>query len=351
MIEFKPIKLNGVKPIEKAKVKPHDPIQEEKSDLLLVRSANQCLLDAHYRPVPEMLFGELWHEEEICILFADSNLGKSILAVQIADSISSGKPIPGFKLNAEKQTVLYFDFEMSDKQFEKRYSIDYKLHYIFDENFKRILINPNCTDFENFEQELFVSIEDAVGNTCAKILIIDNLTYLKTQSTDTAKEALPLMKELKKLARKYNLSILALAHTPKRSHSSPITMNDLAGSKQLSNFADSIFAIGPSSQDKSLRYIKQIKARATEVKYDSQNVLLCEIVMDYNRLQFQFRGFADEREHLRLQSDGELDALEQQIIELRNTQNLSYGKIAEALGTNKMKVKRVLDRNGFRDDS
>lgn len=343
MIEFKPIQA-GYK-------KEPEPLPAVKSDLLMIRSANQCLVDAHYRPVPQMLFGEFWHEEEICILFSDSNLGKSILAVQIADSISSGKQIPGFAFTAEKQIVLYFDFEMSDKQFEKRYSIDYKLHYIFDENFKRILINPNCTDFENFEQELFVSIEDAIAETGAKILIIDNLTYLKTQSTDTAKEALPLMKELKKLARKYGLSILALAHTPKRSHQNPITMNDLAGSKQLSNFADSIFAIGPSSLDKSLRYIKQIKARATEVKYDSQNVILCEIAMDYNRLQFQFRDFTDEREHLRIQSDSELDAMGQQIIELRNTRNLSYGKIAEALGTNKMKVKRVLDRNGYGEDS
>ncbi len=100
-----------------------------------------------------------------------------------------------------------------------------------------------------------------------------------------------------------------------------------------------------------MRYIKQIKARATEIKYDSQNVIVCEIAMDYNRLQFIFRDFADEREHLRIQADGELDILEQQIIELRNAQNLSYGKIAEALGTNKMKVKRVLYWNGFGDES
>ncbi len=100
-----------------------------------------------------------------------------------------------------------------------------------------------------------------------------------------------------------------------------------------------------------MRYVKQIKARTTEVKYNSQNVLICEIVMDYSLLLFQFRDFAEEREHLRLQSEGELDILEQQIIELRNTQNLSFGKIAESLGTNKMKVKRVLDRNGFGDDS
>lgn len=339
MIEFKPIKAGFKREVET--------LPKEKTALLVIRSANQCLVDAHNRPIPQMLFGELWHEEEICILFADSNLGKSILAVQIADSISSGKSIPGFTINAEKQTVLYFDFEMSDKQFEKRYSIEYKLHYIFDENFKRILINPDCTNFENFELQLFVSIEEAICETEAKILIIDNLTYLKTQSTDTAKEALPLMKELKKLARKYNLSILALAHTPKRSHQSPITMNDLAGSKQLSNFADSIFAIGPSSQDKSLRYIKQIKARATEVRYDSQNVILCEIAMDYNQLIFQFRDFADEKEHLRIHSDGEMDELEQQILDMKKNQGLSLGKIAESLGTNKMKVSRVLRKYGI----
>jgi DNA-directed RNA polymerase specialized sigma subunit len=61
--------------------------------------------------------------------------------------------------------------------------------------------------------------------------------------------------------------------------------------------------------------------------------------------------FSDERKHLRMETDGELDILEQQIIELRNAQNLSYGKIAEALGTNKMKAKRVLDWNGFGQDS
>lgn len=53
----------------------------------------------------------------------NTNLGKSILAVQIADSISEGESIRGFKLEAEKQKVLSFDFEMSDKQFEKRYQL------------------------------------------------------------------------------------------------------------------------------------------------------------------------------------------------------------------------------------
>ncbi|MGZ4053667.1 MAG: AAA family ATPase [Bacteroidia bacterium] len=318
---------------------------EETNHLLLVRSVNQCIDDAKSRPIPKMLFSEFWHEEELCILFADTNLGKSILAVQIANSISKGEAIRGFKLEAQKQVVMYFDFEMSDKQFEKRYSINYTNHYVFDNNFLRIEINPDCTNFNDFEKALFDAIENNIVLYDAKVLIIDNLTYLKTQATETAKEALPLMKRLKELKIKHNLSILALAHTPKRNLIMPITKNDLAGSKHLSNFADSIFAIGESCKDKSLRYLKQVKARATEVIFDSENTILCEISQPYNFLAFEFLDFGNEREHLKQLSEHEQTGLDASIISLKESDpHLSDREIARQLNTNPVKVGRVLKR-------
>lgn len=319
---------------------------EDVNNLLLVRSVNQCINDAKSRPIPKMLFSEFWHEEELCILFADTNLGKFILAVQIANSISKGEAIRGFKLEAQKQVVMYFDFEMSDKQFEKRYSINYEHHYIFDNNFLRIEINPDCTDFTDFEKALFEAIENNIVLYDAKILIIDNLTYLKTQATEMAKEALPLMKRLKELKIKHNLSILALAHTPKRNLIFPITKNDLAGSKHLSNFADSIFAIGESCKDKSLRYLKQLKARATEVIYDSENIIVAEISQQHNFLAFEFMDFSNEREHLKLPSENEQADLDAAILSLKASQpQLTDREIARQLNTNPVKVGRVLKRN------
>ena len=318
------------------------------TDFLKIRTVNECIMDAKNKPVPKMLFSEFWHEGELCILFADTNLGKSILAVQIADSISRGEPLRSFKLEAEKQKVLYFDFEMSDKQFEKRYSVNYENHYDFDPNFLRVEINPDCTTFEDFETALFNAVEKAITEYETKVLIIDNLTYLKTQATDTAKEALPLMKLLKELKLKYDLSILALAHTPKRNLSNPISINDLAGSKHLSNFTDSIFTIGASVKDKSLRYIKQIKARATEVIFDSENIIQCEISQPYNFLGFEFSGFSTEQEHLRPPSDNQKAELDSEIINLKQSEpSISNYEIAKRLNTNKMKVKRVLQRNGL----
>ncbi len=82
----------------------------EKVGMFTIMTANRTIQDAKLRPDPAPLWMTLWYEGEVCCLFSDSNLGKSIYATQIAADI------------AQKQKVLYFDFELSDKQFQLRYT-------------------------------------------------------------------------------------------------------------------------------------------------------------------------------------------------------------------------------------
>ncbi len=257
--------------------------------------------------------------------------------------------MPNFTLEAGKQTVLYFDFELSDKQFEARYSTrqdDYFTnHYAFDGNFKRGEINQNSfvpKSFKDFESYLNFSLEHEIAETGAKVLIVDNITYLKN-ATETAKDALPLMKELIRLKKKFNLSILALAHTSKRDLTRPLTVNDLQGSKMLSNFADSIFAIGESAKDKNLRYLKQIKARNTEIIYDAENVATCQVTKPDNFLMFEFLSFGSEREHLKALSENDKADLIQQVKNLSDSGE-SQRTIAEELGISPTSVNRYLKK-------
>jgi len=286
-------------------------------NLFNVMTANDWIKQAEKRPIPKMLFSEFWHEGEVCILYADTNLGKSILAVQIADSISRGIPIVGFKFEAKAQKVLYFDFELTDKQFQNRYSVDYQNPYKFNDNLLRIEIDPdsNIPGDMNFEDYLNLSLEQVIIETNAKIVIIDNITFLRTEN-EKAKDALPLMKQLKALKVKYNLSLLVLAHTPKRDLSKPITRNDLQGSKMLINFCDSAFAIGESSTTGSVRYIKMIKSRNTEIIYDAENVVECHICKPENFLKFEFLNFGKEIEHLRVQRENDKEELKSKIQQL-----------------------------------
>ena len=313
---------------------------KERKGLFIVKTASLWIEQAKSRPIPKMLFGEFWFENELCILFADTNLGKSILAVQISNSISKGEQIPGFKLEAQKQPILYFDFELSEKQFENRYSIDFEQHYSFDNNFKRVEMNPDSEIPKNFETFLNQSMEQCIIETGAKILIIDNLTYLKSEN-EKAKDALPLMKHLKALKNKYGLSILALAHTPKRDLSKAITRNDLQGSKMLINFCDSSFSIGESNTDKNLRYLKQIKQRNTEQIYDAENVCLCQIYKPSNFLLFEFVSFGKEWEYLKQHNDTDRENTIEKVKELRQ-QGKSQRAISAELGVSVGAVNKYL---------
>lgn len=329
---------------EAAKLLKRSNEAKENKGLFKVKTANEWIQQAKSRPIPKMLLSEFWFEGELCILFADTNLGKSILAVQICNSISLGININGFKLEAEKQPVLYCDFELSEKQFENRYSVNYLQHYQFDENFYRIEISPDAIIPNNtsFEDYLNNSLEQSIIETGAKILIIDNLTYLKSE-TEKAKDALPLMKHLKALKSKYGLSILALAHTPKRDLSKPITRNDLQGSKMLINFCDCSFSIGENHSDKHLRYLKQIKARSTEIVYDAENVCVCQIDKPLNFLLFEFLYYGNEREHLKQPTEKDIANLAESIVDLKQ-HGRSFREIGLELGITHMKAKRIYDR-------
>ena len=295
--------------------------------LFLIKSANQTIKEAALRPNPNALWLSLWYEGECCCLFADSNLGKSIYAVQIATQI------------AESQKVLYFDFELSDKQFQLRYTDAQGNLYQFPKNLYRVEINRDSLGAGDFEEAVITNLEEAAKQTNAKVFIIDNITYLSI-ATEKGDAAGSLMMRLMHLKRKYDLSLLILAHTPKRALSNPITQNDLAGSKKLYNFFDSVFAIGKSAKDSNLRYIKQLKVRFGSYEYDADNVIVSTIEKVGSFLQFINIGYATEMEHLKEMSEKDVSRQTEEIKQLFQ-QGKSIRDIANQLNISKSKVGRI----------
>jgi ATP/maltotriose-dependent transcriptional regulator MalT len=236
---------------------------------------------------------------------------------------------------------LYLDFELSDKQFENRCSQEYKNHYIFNSNFLRAELNTELElpkQFKNIEEYLCATLPDIITKNNATVLIVDNLTFLSSEN-EKAKDALLLMKALKKVSISNKISILVLAHTPKRDETKPINKNDVAGSKMLMNFCDSSFAIGNSSQDPSFRYIKQIKQRNTEHVYHSDNVAVCRLDKETNFLEFHFEDFDSEKEHLQNNSSISSNERDEQV-KLLVSEGLSNVKIADRLALSEGAIRK-----------
>ena len=300
----------------------------EEIGMLTIKTANRTIREAALRPNPDTLYLTLWYEGEVCCLFSDSNLGKSILAVQIATQI------------AQTRRVLYFDFELSDKQFQLRYSDEQGNLNVFPDNLYRVEINRESLDVSNFEDAIIENIEQAALQTDARVVIVDNLTYLCLTS-EKGDAAGALMFRLMALKKKHGLSMLILAHTPKRCLSNPITQNDLAGSKKLYNFFDSVFAIGKSAKDSNLRYIKQLKVRYGNYTYDSDNVIVASIEKVGTFLQFVNIGYATEKEHLKEPTDKERNEQMETVKQLRAA-GKTVRDIAKETGLSKSKVGRLL---------
>ena len=243
---------------------------------------------------------------------------------------------------AKTRKVLYFDFELSDKQFQLRYSDEQGNLNKFPDNLYRVEINRESLDVSNFEEAIIGNIEQAALMTGAKVLIIDNLTYLCIAS-EKGDAAGALMFRLMALKKKHGLSMLILAHTPKRCLSNPITQNDLAGSKKLYNFFDSVFAIGKSAKDNNLRYIKQLKVRYGNYTYDSDNVIVSAIEKVGAFLQFSNIGYATEKEHLKEFTDKDRAEAINEVKRL-SSEGKSQREIARALNLSLGCVNKYLKR-------
>jgi RecA-family ATPase len=315
--------------------------------LLRTKKANEWMELEYSKPAPKALFGSFWFEGELCILFADTNLGKSILAVQIGDNIARGGFMEPFENRAEPGTcVLYLDFELGAKQFEARYVDGRWGSYLFADQFYRSEFNPEADDpvvYSSYETYVKEAMERAIQNTRARVLIIDNITYMRS-GTERAKDALPLMKTLKALKTKYQLSVLVLAHTPKRDARKPITVNDLQGSKMLINFADSAFAIGQSRTNVGLRYLKQIKQRHKKEEYGENNVCLISQEKYINFLQYKFEGYARECDHLNQPGKYLKGPGRQQKVMQLHQQGRSLRQIADEMGIHFTTVGRIVKK-------
>ena len=277
---------NSLNPLEDMKKEFNIALRApRKVGLLSVKKANDWIEDSLNTPDPKTFFHGLIVQYENTVIFASSNVGKSIFAMQIAEHI------------ALTEKVMYLDLELSSKQFQMRYTDrDSGEIHVFPEKFCRAEIDPELIVGGDLEQEILDSIEEA-ANQGTFYFVVDNITFI-CNDTEKGATAGSFMMKLIRLKKQYNLTIIVIAHTPKRRGWEPITQNDLAGSAKLMNFFDAGIALARSAKDNNLRYLKQVKVRTGEYQYDAENVIVYDVAKTNGCLRFELQGYAREDEHL-----------------------------------------------------
>lgn len=296
---------------------------------------NQMIQRVKDMPNPRQLYKSLFYEGDLGILFGPTHCGKSLFAVMITEEVCKAFKLYGYGDSA----VLLIDMEMSEKQHQMRYtnSKTNKVHE-FPDTMYRVAFS-DYGDGKLTESNMFASFKKAIEETGARALIIDNITYLgKGQRGSSVAIMMKILKHLKKV---YGLSILVLAHTPKRNDSRPITIVDLMGSSFISAIADSIFALNKSCKGNDIRYVKQLKSRNSAIEYGADNVLEYKIMREKDgMLRLNLVGTTTEEEQVGIDYIAK-EEIENKIRQL-NSKCWPVRKIAKKLKISPSKVFRCL---------
>jgi archaellum biogenesis ATPase FlaH/transposase len=303
-------------------------------------------------------FGDLITVGDLTILFGRSNTGKSFLAFQIAEAIASGKNVLDvltlvdntsstkyYNLNnqTEAQPVIYFDFEATVEKNYNRYRKANNEPYQFNSNL--FLSYPEKLAID--DPTMFI---DAMGEETtkagAKVVIIDNLSAISIDNEKSG-NAGKLMSKLRDYQRAKNLTVIILAHTPKVYENQPITENNLAGSKNLFNLADSVIAINTTTQGNNIRYIKQLKSKFNEKAFESDNVITIRFTEGLTGLKgYDFLGYNEEEALIKAIEKTQKEEEQEEIINLVTLFNMSYSEIAKEL---QPKYGKDVDLKTFRE--
>ena len=287
-----------------------------------VSSMNDCVRKGKSLPTLVVLYPNIVLEGDLCIIFGQSGIGKTIFAMQVARDIA-----------AKGKRVLYADFEMTQRQLSLRYeSPD------FPSTFFRADMDGNHP-----ADDVPKGIETAAVATLAEVVFIDNITAL-SQSLDKGADAGSLMASLNALKKKYNWTLIVLNHVPKMfSGAVPLSLSAIQGSAKLNQLIDDAVGLGQSHKDGSLVYVKQCKWRNGEVVLDADNVALYERAKNgEGNLCFTFRGFDTEAAHLETTSTNEREGLKARVKEL-SSRGMKQQDIAKECGITQSKVSRLLN--------
>jgi hypothetical protein len=297
-----------------------------KKRLFRTRTAAEWIEEAKIQPRPACLLGDLWLEGELAVMLGEHGSGKTVLAMQVAESIARGKEVLGFtpdsatdtqdsgddgggsgdQPSTRAQRVLYFDLELSARQFEARYSVDpapgdefLDFHYEFSHLFQRSEIDPcldRPDDGKRLEDFILDGIETEIVESGAKVVIIDSIDGFNGRVM-RSRDIAYVMNRIKRLKAKFGLSILVLAHLTHRNPTTPIAADRLIATRTLVSFADSVFAIGQCRWDERHRYIKHLRSKSTDIVFDAEYVpafFLSKVGSLGSFLSFNFDGFRRE---------------------------------------------------------
>ena len=283
----------------------------------------------------EKVYGNYIVQGDFALIVGDTNSGKTLLASDIALANNDNLCYWDEQMNNKQRKAIIIDGEHNDSQIARRYE-----HLLTCASGDLIRGRFTEAEYDDCIEDKLLAIEKLIRkNSDAKLLIVDNLMCVLNNG-NSVRQAQQFIQGLKRIKEMNDLTIILVAHLSKRNSKNPIEIKDILGSSVITNYADSIIAVGNTCEGDHIKYLKQLKSRSS-IKMSEVAVL--EIVEE-PYLHFEFREYDMEENLLpkKVTNRSSISLSMGEMIYKLREEGLTVRSIAEQLNLSKSAVGRFL---------
>ncbi|KQN32368.1 hypothetical protein ASE92_17330 [Pedobacter sp. Leaf41] len=277
-------------------------------------------------------------EGSVGLIYGVAKTGKTIFCENLGMSIAAGrKEFLGKEINSSSKKVLFISME---EAYQGRTERNMKQFESFNDEEKEsvlanyIVANENVPKIITSNEDWNI-VENAIVENEAKIVFMDSLTRMVDGQIENADIARFTMLKIRELADKLKITLIMIHHSTKMNEDQPMTLQNVAGSRVISQEAD--FIIGINKTSSNVRYSKLVAARYA----NDNNSTVEKFELDEN-LWVNVNGNAEEHQILnptfdKRRSDHSLGLILDKLKELNGENELIDAKLlTESLVINKM---------------
>ena len=215
------------------------------------------------------------YKSGLSVLAGDTGVGKSWVGIQMALSIGSGNPLFGhFETTQSKVMLIQFENE------------NYDIRERFSSMLPSFINNSRNNDWRNnvfvsvigSEDELFIDNWKKVESTLIEykfkdgVIIIDNFYTSTDKEIQNNKEVAELLREIIRIKKKFQLTIILIAHTNKGVEADKnLYIDQIQGGKTFTNNVSNVVQMHTSSTSVDLKIVKITKGGRSQ-KNELQNI-------------------------------------------------------------------------------
>ena len=274
---------------------------------------------------------EILLENGTSSISGQSNVGKSILALQFAMSVAMGVPFLTFDVPRPRK-VLLVQFEMMDAHMRTRVN-KCMAGMLSQYPNKQSLLRDNLkiTSMENIKifTDQYKAIEGNLMSGDFDVCVVDNLyssSGTQLHKNDALTQLMSLIDELRK---EYQCAFMMISHHKKLEEKRPLEHSMVYGGSYFVNFLDNLVQVANTGRHNQLKVFKITKIR-TENEFHEVPLGIW-LHADDDELYFQYRKPLPKNEAY-WYTDPEENA-EERVLKALDTEgdNFSYMQFADAL--------------------